>query len=453
VCSVTKVALNDGSGKLIGLVGISRDITEEKRIERQLRQLSTAVEQSPASILITDPRGRIEYVNPSFSTNTGYALEEVMGEDISALKSPAGGNGADQKWWQRAAEGNEWQGEIQSRRKDGTTFWESSHISPIKSQDGAITQLLVICEDATERKIAEAKLREAQTELIHTSLLAGRAEVATSVLHNVGNVLNSLNVSTTVLADSLKNSKVSSVSRVAALLREQAADLGRFVVDDPKGKQLPAYLEQLGHYLDKEQAHLLRETELIRQNLEHVKEIVAMQQNYARISGVSELVKASELADDALRLNARALERHRVRVIREYQPNMPEITTEKHKVLQVLVNLISNAKYACDHSGLDERLVTAQVCSNDHRVRFVITDNGEGIPAENLTRIFSNGFTTRKNGHGFGLHSAALAAKELGGSLSVKSDGSGKGATFTLEFPITRDVDTETALQQAGEEA
>jgi len=192
----------------------------------------------------------------------------------------------------------------------------------------------------------------------------------------------------------------------------------------------------LSDHLAAEQAALLKEIDLLRNNVEHIKEIVAMQQSYAKVCGVSEQVKASDLLEDALRMHAGALMRHEVQVIREYDPQVSDVTTEKHKVLQILVNLVHNAKYACDESGRKDKRLTLRLANGGDRVRISVTDNGVGIPAENLTRIFNHGYTTRKDGHGFGLHSGALAARELGGRLSAHSDGPGLGATFTLELPI-----------------
>jgi len=139
--------------------------------------------------------------------------------------------------------------------------------------------------------------------------------------------------------------------------------------------------------------------------------------------------------EDALRMNDGAMTRHEVQVIREFE-DVPPITVDRHKVFQILINLLRNAKYACDDSGRLDKQITIAVANGDGRVQVVVSDNGIGIPAENLTRIFAHGFTTRKGGHGFGLHSGALAAKEMGGSLIAHSDGCGNGATFTLELPL-----------------
>ena len=160
-----------------------------------------------------------------------------------------------------------------------------------------------------------------------------------------------------------------------------------------------------------------------------------MQQSYAKISGVVEIVEVGDLVEDALRMNAEALVRHEVDVVREYTP-VPSIAVEKHKVLQILVNFICNAKYACDEAGISKKQMTVRVAPRDARVQISVTDNGVGISPENLTRIFNHGFTTRKEGHGFGLHSGALAVQEMGGSLEVWSAGLGRGATFTVELPL-----------------
>ena len=298
------------------------------------------------------------------------------------------------------------------------------------------------CTEAKlEAEIAERKRMELEVERSHQELLiasrqAGMAEVATSVLHNVGNVLNSVNVSASLVADKIRKSKISNISRAAEMIQEHAHDLPEFLTQDPKGRQLPQYLGRLAKHLDEEQMGILAELDSLRKNVEHIKGIVGMQQNYAKVFGSAEAVKPTELVEDALRMNSGALVRHDVHVIREYEPNLPEVTVDKHKLLQILVNLICNAKKACDESIHPEKLLTVRVVKTEARLKISVIDNGVGIPPENLTKIFNHGFTTRKDGHGFGLHSGALAAKEMGGALVAQSEGHGKGASFTVELPV-----------------
>jgi signal transduction histidine kinase len=187
-----------------------------------------------------------------------------------------------------------------------------------------------------------------------------------------------------------------------------------------------------------EQAGALQELEGLSRNIEHIKDIVAVQQSYASPVGLSEPVQVIDLVEDALRMNARGLERNEIQTTREYDPNPPVVNADKHKVLQILINLIRNAKQSCDESGRADKQLVIRVFNGDGTVKISATDNGVGIPAENLNRIFNHGFTTRKHGHGFGLHNSALAAKEMGGQLCVSSPGAGQGATFTLELPVPK---------------
>jgi two-component system NtrC family sensor kinase len=289
--------------------------------------------------------------------------------------------------------------------------------------------------EITERKRIETEVAAINRKLIDASRQAGMAEVATGVLHNVGNVLNSVNVSANLVTDQVKKSKSSSLAKVVALLREHEADLGVFLTQDAKGRQLPGYLDTLTTHLGTEQAAVLAELNYLQKNIGHIKDIVAMQQNYAKLSGVTETVAIKELIEDTLNLNAECLAGDDIRVTREFMAQ-PTIEVDKHQVLQILVNLVRNARHACLDSGRPDKQMTLRVTNGQERVRISVADNGVGIPAENLIRIFNHGFTTKKNGHGFGLHSGANAAREMGGELSAHSDGPGCGATFTLELPV-----------------
>jgi signal transduction histidine kinase len=291
-----------------------------------------------------------------------------------------------------------------------------------------------VTQDITERKLADLELERVHKELMAASRQAGMAEVATNVLHNVGNILNSVNISASLVTERIKQSKAPGLSRVAGLMKEQGRNVGDFITADTRGKRIPDYLATLGEQLVVEQRLALQELTSLRENLEHIKDTVAMQQNYAKLCGVTETVKVVDLVEDSLRLNAGAFARHGVTVRREFN-DLPPITVDKHKVLQILVNLVRNAKYACDESGRQDKLITLRVASYANGVRISVIDNGVGIPAENMSRLFNHGFTTRQSGHGFGLHSGALAAQQLGGSLRAESEGPGRGAAFILELP------------------
>lgn len=205
---------------------------------------------------------------------------------------------------------------------------------------------------------------------------------------------------------------------------------------------LPGYLGQLAQVLATEQQGVIEELMALTKSVDHIKEIIATQQAYAGASRLAEWTQIEKLVEDALRMNAGALERHHVVVVKEFSP-VPDLLLDKGRILQILVNLIGNAKQAMQGLANSESCITLSIeARQGQTLRIAVSDNGVGIPPENLTRVFAHGFTTKKDGHGFGLHSAVVAAREMGGTLTVQSNGPGQGATFVLELPIKTTEET-----------
>ena len=262
------------------------------------------------------------------------------------------------------------------------------------------------------------------------------AEVATGILHNVGNVLNSINVSYNLVRERLDRSRLKNLKKISELFRENGSDLAAFLSSEQKGRLLPGYISRLTDHLLVELSENIDEVKLLGKNVEHIKEIVAMQQSYGKISGVHEPFSVVELVEDVLQMNKFALEQHGISVVRRYEKVLPVIL-DKHKVLQILVNIVRNAEHSLVERNREERKLIIRIASSENgRGKVAVQDNGIGIEKGNLTRIFSHGFTTKSDGHGFGLHIGALAAKEMGGALIAQSDGLKRGATFCLELPV-----------------
>ncbi|MCF3649144.1 ATP-binding protein [Synoicihabitans lomoniglobus] len=295
-----------------------------------------------------------------------------------------------------------------------------------------------LATEITERKRLERAL-------VESSRLAGMAEVATSVLHNVGNVLNSVNVSTLLLRDRLESSKLKSLQRTTELMAPHLDEPGPFFSSDPRGRLVPKFITEITRELAKERSDLLTEIQSLVGNVEHIKEIVTTQQSYSRTAGVSEKINPQELIEDAIRINQPSMDRHSVTVSREEVSDVT-LLADRHKVLQILVNLVSNAVHAVKQGELEFRRFEIRMTVEDDTLSIVVRDHGVGIKPEDLTRIFRHGFTTRPDGHGFGLHSGAIAARELGGSLDVASDGLGQGASFTLTIPLVTPPPTPVRL-------
>ncbi len=323
-------------------------------------------------------------------------------------------------------------------------YWLSAFIKVITAIASCITAVLLIklipaallIPSPQQLAKVNEELRETQAKLVSTARQAGMAEIATNVLHNVGNVLNSVNISAELVSSRMRGSKAQGLGKVADLMSEHAHDLSDFLTRDQKGKMLPDYLLKLAEAVTVERQGIIEELEQLNNGISHIKDIVAAQQAYAGTSSVLEPVQVQDLIEEAMKMSASSLSRHQVTVVKELA-DVPSLSIDKRRVLEILINLISNAKHAM--GGVPDRqhqIILRLLWDQGQSLQIQVADNGEGIAPENLTRIFSHGFTTRKDGHGFGLHSCVIAAREMGGSLTVHSEGVGKGATFTLELPI-----------------
>lgn len=437
------ITVRNETGRACGVRGATFDVTERIHTDEELRWKTAFLEaQTHANldaILVVDKQGTTLFYNrkmievwklPQYlidrrddAAMIQYALDVVAdpGEFIKRVEH-------------LYAHPNEI-GRDEIGLKDGRVL--DRYSSPVFGESGMYYGRIWTFRDISDRKRAEAEAEALNRQLFHLSREAGMAEVASSVLHNVGNVLNSVSVSLGVATEKVNHLKATSLVQVAALLEQHAGDLPAFLTEHPQGSRVPQFLGQLAGHIAAEQQALLRELASLQKNLEHINDIVAMQQNYATAGGVIEVLPLADVIEDALRMNAVACERHGARVVREFDPGLPPMSIDRNKILLILVNLIRNAKYACDEGGRPDKCITVRTrLSHPGRVAISVSDNGVGIPEENLPRIFEHGFTTRKNGHGFGLHSSALAAQDMGGSLRVHSEGSGRGATFIIELPM-----------------
>jgi signal transduction histidine kinase len=279
------------------------------------------------------------------------------------------------------------------------------------------------------------ELQETQKMLTDTAHRAGMAEIATGILHNVGNVLNSVKVSSQILKEKIKSSKVNNLQKVLSLMEEHTNNIGEFITVDEKGKMLPEYLIKVGTTLKEEQDNSLKELSTLNNGINHIEEIIAVQQSYAGVSGLVEKAALSNMMDDVLKMHSEIFRKYKIKISTKYPKTKP-ILIEKGKLIQVFVNLIKNAKESLEMKDAKNRIIAISILEDKQHQTVEILDNGAGISKENLTKIFSYGFSTKKDGKGFGLHTSALAMTELKGKLIAQSDGKGKGAKFIVKVPI-----------------
>lgn len=360
----------------------------------------------------------------TFQPRLSVALTMIHPDDLSV---------AEAAWAGALQQATDMHVQFRIIRADNSILHLDSVAAVVTDPHSPKRRLVGIILDITERVGTEQRERLLQKQLREASHQSGMAEVATGVLHNVGNVLNSLGVASSTVQARLKASQYDRVERVAALLDAHRDSLGDFLVNDARGKHLPQYLSALGAQLKKDTEGLQREIDAISGHVQYLCDIVQAQQTFARVGGTEEAIDVRELVDTALRLKAQDLEGMDVR--REIA-DVPEFMADRYKLLQIVVNFIGNAcdAIAANAPGPRRMAIRAQVV--DGQLEIAVDDSGVGIPGELLARIWEFGFTTKTHGHGFGLHSSAVAAQQLGGTVAVVSAGAGLGACFTVKIPL-----------------
>jgi len=321
-------------------------------------------------------------------------------------------------------------------RTDGSTFPMEYVVSSMEVGDETVH--VCIMRDITQRKETEATLAEAQATMVDSAHKSGMADMATGVLHNIGNILNSVNLAGEQINRITSSSKVNGFIKANELLETHKENLAEFFTNDSRGKKLPAYYLKMGKVLSAEISDIRKESEELISKTTMMKEVISTQQAYAQTGFHTEQLEIQELMEDALKIQVASLEKWGVKLHKHYRET-PACIGQKSKLLQVITNLIKNAKEAMNNN--DEfnkpKELTIETGALDENFAYIkIADNGCGISSKQLAKIFNHGFTTKEEGHGFGLHTSANAMTEMRGALKVDSAGIERGASFTITIPI-----------------
>ncbi|MGV7228128.1 MAG: sensor histidine kinase [Nitrospirales bacterium] len=297
-------------------------------------------------------------------------------------------------------------------------------------------------QQAQERKQFLAEQERLRSQLGEAAYKMEMADVTSTVLHNVGNVLTSVTVAANIVESVVDQSSVILVNRMAELIKAHDQDLGTYLTEDPKGKRIPPSLEKLGTHLIEEQRTILKEMKGLVRNIRHMKQIIASHQAMAKSAGQAEQILLSKVLSHAMELSFQPGDEKWITIRPNYQ-QVPTVLVDQHQLLQILVNLLRNAKQSMLQQVQDSHDLNLTVKYQDDdeaSVVMTIQDSGIGIAHEDLSKMFTRGFTTKTDGNGIGLHSSILAIQNMGGSMHVQSEGVGRGATFTLTFPVQKEA-------------
>ncbi len=283
------------------------------------------------------------------------------------------------------------------------------------------------------RAMLERLHESSQQELLAASRQAGMAEVATGVLHNVGNVLTAVNVTLELMRERLESHPHDRIRRLAELLD---ASVAAGSVDVEKVQHAIKYLQVLHETFEKAREKVRTDFFTLANHVDHVKRVVSMQNAYARIRSTAEPTRIDEVISEAIEISCPPHRRGEIKLEVSVDESLAgAVMADRHRILQILVNLVSNARDAVQAHGGAQRIAIA-VERQDQRMQIRVSDSGVGIAPDLAAKIFGAGVTSKANGHGYGLHSSAFAARQMHGSLDCSSPGAGKGATFTLTIPF-----------------
>lgn len=392
--------------------------------------LRRILERAPGYIMVCDLDLRIRYIN---RVDPAYRMEDVLGSSVEAFHSPDEVENLRRTFEAVRQHGHAAQTESVIDHKDGARHWYRNRVAPLRDQQGTLIGYVLMSDDITAQKRVALELQKTKGHLSDASQRANMAEMATGVLHNVGNVLNSVTVSAATLRQELSSAHVDMLARTVTLCEEQGEKLPEFLAQDPRGQRVMALLGRVTQQLVSERQRLQAEVQRMIEHVSIIRSTVEVQQSVARSGALLEDATPDELVERALSMFRGDLERQQVEVEVEAEAGL-RLQLDKQGTLQILNNLVRNA---IEELGEVEgpRKLRIHIYASDGRVSLEVEDNGRGITLDNLTSIFRHGFTTKKNGQGFGLHASAIAAKAMGGSLTVESGGPGQGARFCLSLP------------------
>ena len=422
-------AVADQAGNYYGRIWTFRDFTERRRSEDALRQLSAAVEQSPVSVVITDPQANITYVNRKFTECTGYSLEELLGRNPRIFNSGYTPRETYRALWSTIRQGREWHGLFQNKKKNGEMYWEETAITPLKDRNGAITHFLAIKVDITERRAMESELRQAQK-------LEGIGQLAAGIAHEINTPTQFVTDNLTFLQDSW--------NAAYPLLK-----MYRSAIYRSRDVLPPATVEALKEAEQRCDIDFISEEvpRAISQSIDGARRVAAIVRAMKEFSHPDSPDKADTDLNKAIESTITVCRnewKYVAELVTEFDPALPPVFCYPGEVNQVILNLVVNAAHAIKDKtqGLQKGRIVISTRLRGQSVEIAVADTGMGIPKEIQTRVYEPFFTTKEVGKGTGQGLAlahSVVVKKHQGKIWFESE-EGVGTTFFIQLPIAHAV-------------
>lgn len=450
--------VKDENESIVAVQITAQDITDYKEAEEELERLSMILEATSDFVCICNPDTSVQYINSAGKEMVGISAEaNLVNLELKDFHPRWAMKIINSEGIPGAIDKSTWSGETALLLADGSEIPTSEVITAHRSDTGKLQYISTIARDITQHKESEKKLKvyqeqlekliskrtielkEVQGQLIEKAAKAGVAEIAAGTLHNVANLLNSIKTSSNAIDAVVEHSAFSGFMKANDLLKANLNDLPTFFSPDNKGEKLIQYYLKVEESLQEESRSIKQELKRLNEKIDVISDVIAAQQSYAGVTSLTEPYSLITIVEDAVRLEAGLIDRYSISIVKKYQEIGPALI-QKTKLIHVLVNLINNARDAMLQMPKDQRTLTFTIEEANNEAILKVTDTGKGINEEHLGKIFTHGFTTKKDGHGFGLHSSASFVDEMGGKIWVESEGEGKGATFMIQLPLADKV-------------
>ncbi|MBU3917720.1 response regulator [bacterium] len=420
---------------------LTKTNTELRETEERIRSLMETASRAGIGILVIRDdelsAGLITFSNPAIERMTGYSAEDLSGSNFVDLLHAKDREKARNEFVSGRF------GKMDLSKSEYLVVTKHGNCVPVEvcsenSEYEGSTVLVSFIEDISKRKASEEELKEANKQLIEVAHRAGMADIAAGIIHNVGNILNSVKSSAYLMRqDVVQNSGIKWLKKANALQKEHESDIEDFIVNNPKGKQLLQFYMLLEGEIEKVQSRLGEEIDRLDSHVNKAIEVISAQQAYAGTSSFSERMDLSKIVNDTLAIHATALESDSIAIDKDFQ-EIPEVLVQKTKLIHILTSLIQNAKEAMIKTPSAERKLKISIVADNEAAFIRFSDTGCGIKKENLRKIFFHGFSTKESSQGFGLHRCANYMTEMGGRMWAESEGS--GAIMVLRFPLEKKV-------------
>ena len=383
-------------GNLIKSIGTIQDITQQYESQVELHKLKKVIEQSPISIVITDTKGQLEYVNPGFCKVTGYSYEEAIGQNSNILQTGYTTKQEYEKLWQNISQDKIWKGTFKNKRKNGEKYWETATIIPIDNGDGKIINYLGIKQEITKEVHLKQEIKDQEEIMIAQSRHAAMGEMISMIAHQWRQPLSIISMaSNNILVDiEFDSIELNSLKETSLEIIEQTQELSK-TIDDFR--------------------------------------------DFFKPNKNIEVILIQDVIQEALQIMGKALENNEIQVIKHYQ-NKQKIQTYSRELMHVLINILKNAKEALVEKKVSEKSIQIEVYDNTKDISIKISDNAGGIDKNTIQNIFQPYFTTKheKNGTGLGLYmSKTIVEKHLQGIITVSN--TPNGVCFEIILPYVLD--------------